>query len=346
MARKLTRNTRGAVGYWGRDPFCRIAQEEVGAKVKVLLQDKLVAQGRRAALWLPVGDSDGLPCSCDKDTRLASDFRCFQCHGTRRVPGYLRFLHETVFFSSAPADVATFALTDVERDLAIKPNRLRLAPGALTGTVVTDDKPFSNPDGLDWGVDIVAFNKTATDLITVEFSTDAGLTYTQVADVNGPNKPTGNGAIRLRVTLSRVSTATDSPDFGIFRMRRPLPEFHRAAALRKDMQPGEILVLRTWAVEQAVRAVGMGRQVDFQSDKGWTAPLDFYDTRIAGDTPAARISDRGAGPHPFYARTDGILGDERFPMFQLSWNEEFLTFTHQAWFDRRAQPGELYHLVW
>ncbi len=348
MGRKV-KGAHLATGYWGRNPHCRIGQEQTGDKIKVLLQDKLIAQGRLVELWLPVEeDTPGtVACTCDKDTRPAGDYRCLSCYGTRRVPGYLRFMHETLFFASAEHVSGTFVST--ERDLSIKPNRIRLSSGALTGTYETADKAFTNPNDLDWEFEAAVFRKTATDTILVEFSTDAGGTWTDIVDLNGANKPTGTGAVRLRVTLTRAALTTDSPDFEIVRIRRRQPEHqNKASTVRSDLQAGQILLLRTWVIEQTLRQIALARQTNFQGDKAWTAPLDFFDSRITRETPAAKVNDREAGPHPFYEHAFGIDIGERFPIYQVSYNEQLgadPVFTHQAFFDRRAQPGELYHLV-
>jgi len=350
MPKKVPQGGHLAVGYWGRNPNCRIVQEQVPDKLKALLQDKLIAMGRPCELWLPVNEDTAgvVHCTCDKETRPAGDFRCMTCYGMRFAPGYQRFLHETLFWCSA--EYASFTLVNVSRDTEIKPNRLRLSSAALTGTVTTQDKAYANPRGEDWTFEVAAFRKTSTDVILAEFSTDGGTTWTDLTLINGANKPTGSGNIRLRITLTRSALTTDSPDFEIARVRRRMPErMTKQSQIRHGddaLLAGQILVLRTWVVEQAMRQLGLARQVNYSGDKSWTAPLDFYDTEIEADTPSAKINDRDAGPHPFYERAYGIGTGERFPLFQISWNEELLTFTHQHFFDRKAQPGELYHLVY
>jgi len=352
MARKLPGGSHTAVGYWGNNPRCRIDQEAVGDKVKVLLQDKLLAEGKPVNLWLPVTpDTPGIiPCSCVKDTTERADYKCYSCYGTKNVPGFLRFQHETIFASSAKTEVlAGYVLTDTERDLDIKPNRLRLIDGALTGTIETIDKPFTNPDGLDWEFQVASFRKLATDVIGAEFSTDSGGTWTDLTLINGANRPTGAGNIRFRITLTRISATSDSPDFEILRIRRPRPEDQQPQipATRSDVLPGMILILRTWYIEQALRHIQLGNQTNFDSDRSWTAPLDFFDVNITPDTPPAKINDRDSGPHPFYEHAFGVEIGERFPIFQVSVNENIdFTFTHQAFFDRRSQPGEVYGLIY
>ena len=95
-----------AVGYWGRSPWERIEQEQTAGKIKALLQDKLIARGQAVFLYLPV--TSGIPCTCDKNTNQVNDRPCPECYGTGFVPGYLRFLHETVFFTASQIDASDF----------------------------------------------------------------------------------------------------------------------------------------------------------------------------------------------------------------------------------------------
>lgn len=344
MTQKI-RNAHLAVGHWSRDLHCRIQQEQTAEKLKALLWDKLLATGRRVSLWLPVRDSTpGLvDCTCVKDTRQASDFRCMSCYGTKSIPGFVKFLHETIFFSSA--EFAGFTLTNVEIDRSIKPNRLRLTSAATTGTIITPDKAFTNPEGAAWEYQVAAFRKTATDTITVEYSTDAGATWTNITALS----LTGSGNVRFRITLTRAALTTDSPDFEILRIRRAAPERMTAQSKKRaDLEPGQILLLRTWVVEQTMRQVGMGRQTEFQNDQSWTADLAMFDSSIPENGPLGLINDRDAGPHPLFQHVSGVTADHRFVITQISHDDQIDdVFLHQAFAERRAQDGELYvSLVW
>lgn len=343
-----------ASGYWGGSIRCRIIQDGTAEKEKALEQDKLIGAGRRVELWLPVKggdaegdngavDADSIDCTCDKNTRPASDFRCLSCHGVRRIPGYRKFMHALLWFASAE----TSTLSSVERDTTIKPNRLRLTRSALTGTIVTADKAFTNPKGLDWEFEVAAFRKTSSDVILVEFSTNSGATWTDITLINGPNKPTGTGLIRLRITLTRAALTTDSPDFEIARIRRRSPErMTKASKARSDLEAGQILILRTWITEATIRAQAMLRQTNFEGDQSWTVDLAFFDNALTPNTAQGLINDRDAGPHPFFQHVTGVTAGERFPIFQISHADNLLdVFTHQSFLERRAQTHELYSLV-
>lgn len=345
-----------APGYWAPRAYCVLSQSGVIPGIVELLKDKLYLNGRRAALWLPVrSDTAGVvQCTCYKPAARRSDTRCLTCYGTQYAPGYLKFLHETIWFASA--QYASLTLTNTVINTTIKPYRIDLTTGSLTGTIVTPDATWTNPQNADWTFDLAAFRQISTDGFTVEFSKDAGTTWFDIADINGPPKPIGaTGTIRFRVTMTRVSAATQSPEFEVLRLRRPQPEFVTTdmKLQRPDLPAGEILILRTWEQEQALRNIVAGRQVNLEADGGWTTPLNTFDTRIVADTPAARIDDRQAGPHPFYEQREGIHTGQRDVMTTIRFNENLRVFTHQSFSTRKAQQGsnvgvlagEIYNLV-
>lgn len=339
-------NKHLAFGYWGRDLHCRLVQDQIADKEKELLADQLFGAGRAVTLYQPIPDDyeGAVPCTCDKNTRPASDHRCYSCYGRRLVPGYTRFQHELIFWSSAESDDWTLG-ADCVLDTEVKPHRVLLRAGALTGTFTTNDKPFLNPAGLPWARQYLAYPKTPTDTILVEFSIDGGATW---ADINTIGSVAGPGNMRLRVTMTRVSAATQSPDFEIARIRRAEREHQTARAKKtKRLDPGEIFILRTWAQERTLRNPTIGRQTEWLADKAWTTDLAFFDKRIEENSRRSVVFDRDAGPHPFYVIDSGIGEAERCPIEQVSWNAELLdTLTHQEFLDRRAQSGEAYFLIW
>lgn len=135
-----------AVGYWGSSSYRRVEQEQTPGKIVALLQDKLITRGQPVWLYAPV--TSGIPCTCQKDTNSVSDRPCPECYGTAFVPGYTRFLHETVFFTASQVDQPTFT---------ILPQQLTTA--LVTGTQVPGPSistPLS-PQALD----VVLLNATA-----------------------------------------------------------------------------------------------------------------------------------------------------------------------------------------
>ena len=229
MTQRVKRIQGCAPGYWAPDPHARLQAERTPDKVRRSLEDQLRTNGHPIWVWLPVtsGAAGTVACTCDKDTTSSADYKCITCYGHRFAPGYLKFLHETLFFCSA--EQANFTLTNVAVDLRKKPNRLQLTAGAVSGTIVTPDKSFANAAGDAWEVELAAYKKQAGDDVTLEFSTDSGTTWTAVTLTGGPlfgyrgalePAPSGTGVLRFRVTLTRTSGATpESPSFEIVRAR-------------------------------------------------------------------------------------------------------------------------------
>lgn len=353
-----------AVGYWGGCSIHnRIVAGQIPEKIIAMEQDKLVGMGRPMYLWLAVpstpdpllssllGGNPTVPCTCDKETAQTSDDRCYSCYGTRLIPGYAKFLHQTIFFSSSELVTAGWVLTGCSLDYKIKPNRVLLDSGVVSGTVETTDKLFTNPNGDDWEIRIDSFVRSTGGTVTAEFSTDGGTTFYSVGAINGANKPTGSGTIRFRITMTRTAAAEKSPAWEVIRARRVLSEnvnqgIVRARAIDNSFLPGQILMARTWVMERTIRDAGRGRNTDHQGDKAWTTPLNFFDISLTPETPPVAIQDRESGPHPFYEIAFGIRsGIDRYALYQESYNEQLLVFTHQAFFDRLVQQGENYHLV-
>lgn len=347
MANKFGRNHH-ATGYWSGSPWKRVEYDQTAAKIRVWQQDQIRTRGMPVYLYMPVTtNTPGVTvCTCVKEGNSVADRPCHSCYGTGLVPGYTLFMHQTIWASSAYAGSYTLASTAL--DTTKKPHRIVLTGVSLSGTIITTDSAYTNPDSLDWETNVDAYVRDAGNTVTTEFSTNAGATWTNIASINGPNKPIGTGNIRFRITLARTTTTQKSPAFEALRIRRVLAENANRCILDSHGRyaAGQILILRTWMQERAQRMDG-GRGVvnELLADRSWTNPLDFFDTTLTPDTPAARIDDRDAGPHPFYEHAFGIREGERLVMTQFSWSEQLGCFTHQAFNERRATDGEIYSLV-
>jgi hypothetical protein len=326
--------------------------------------------GRPVFLWQPVlPETPGVvACTCDKNTTQNADYKCMSCHGVRFTPGYLKFLHETVHFSSAEA--GSFTLTTAQLDLTKKPNRVIIAPGSTTGTIVTSDKAFVNPTSADWELELAAYRKTTGDTVSLEFSTDGGATYHVVAltptivgpptavsgsffvfrgALTGAFKPIGTGTLRFRITLTRVSATTpESPSFEIVRARHVRrADVNPVLFQRPTYLAGQILLLKTWEAEVVQRIVAQGRTIEHEGDRSWTSPLDFFDLSLTHDIPPCALDDREAGPHPFFEYSSGVRLNQRYAMKTVSLDSTIDNIlTHQSFTERRTQFGELYAAVW
>lgn len=346
-----------AVGHWGR-PWKRVELEQVPGKIRVLLQDKLITRGRWTRLWLPVSSTTSgvVACTCVKATTDTADRTCLTCHGTKYAPGYVKFLTQTLFWCSA--EYASFTLTDTAISTTKKAHAVTLSSGEATGTVETQAKAYTNPLEEDWEIRLDAYVRSAGASVALEYTIDAGASWEAVALTEEPLGYSGSipgadlgtsGNIAFRVTLTRAAPTDPAVSFEILRMRRIRTEDESPAlkVARSDWTSGSILMLSPWVTENDSIVPGRGRLVDHPGDKTWTAPLDFFDVSMTADTPACRIDDGDAGPHPFYRYSRGVQTDTAYVMSKSYWNEKLGIFTHQFFDDRRAQADENpYSLVW
>lgn len=359
MPAKFNRNQL-APGHWS-NPWRRVQLDQTPAKIRVWLQDKLVTRGHWVGLYLPVASTTSgvVACTCKKATTDQSDRNCLSCYGTQFAPGYLKFMHTTVFFCSA--EYAGFTLTNVSISTAKKANILVLDDGQTSGIIETPDKAYTNPEGEDWELKIEAYRRASGSTFTLEFSTNSGASWTPLTltEVTGSD-PTGygftsavpgtsmpGGTVRFRLTMARLSANDLTPAFEIVRVRRANSENINTALQthRDDFVAGDILVLRPWTQEQDSLEAGRGRLIEHLADRTWTAPLDFFDTSLTPDTPPCKVSDE-IGPHAFYEYSNGVQEGTRYALLKTYFNESFGTFTHMLFDDRRVQPGESIALVW
>lgn len=351
-----------AVGQWDSSgPWRRTNAEQIPERIRVWLQDKAITRGKRVFLYTPVRDTDSdvIPCTCQRVATDASQRRCDSCYGVKFIPGIRKFAHSLLYFASA--EYASFALTNTVINTLIKPFPILLTDGSLTGTVVTTDKSYSNPKLADWSIGLNAFLRADGATLTLEYSTNGGLSYTTVVLTNptaGVGLFTGSisatslgtsGNIRFRITMTRVNIADAPTAFEILRMRRVNLESVNLDLLRyrPDLEAGEILIEKTWFREVSALSAGQGRLFSHESDGSWAMPLDFYNTSIVRDTPAALITTAsGSGHHAFFEYSDGVLEKTRYLITELDVENQISIATHQAWVDQRVQAHDPYSLVW
>lgn len=357
MANKFNRSHL-APGQWASS-WRYVQAQQVPEKVRVWLQDKLVTRGRWVDLYLPVAESTAgaVACTCTKNTTDSSDRSCITCFGTKYAPGYQKFLHQTQFWCSA--EYANFTLDNTTISTAKKANIITLVSGQTLGFVETDDKSYENEVEEDWEVKLDAYRRAAGSSFILEFSIDAGTSWTTVplSEVDSPGLGftgtisgadlAGTGSVRFRITLGRNSASDLTPAFEILRIRRVMSENENQNLIRQrpDHVSGSILVLRPWVIEQDSIEPGRGRLVEHLNAMSWTSPLDFFDTSLTHDTPDCRIQDH-LGPHAFYEMSSGVQEGTRYALTKVSYNDNFGVFTQQHFDDRRTQPGEPYWHVW
>ena len=316
-----------AVGWWGgKNIHERVHVEQIAAKIRVLLQDKLMSRGKDVFLWSMVSaNTPGvLPCSCVKETANRADNTCSSCYGAKFIPGYLKFAHETLYLASVDP---TATLNNVSLDYDIKPSRIALNDGVLTGTITSVAIPYDNHRNLSWEFHGDGVNVLNTNTISYTFSTD-NIIYYPISQINDLGKqPIGIGNIYLQVILTRVNLTDRSPYFEILRIRHP-----------KHKHP-YIKILRPW-VRDLPQLMQYGLRSDDAANTYWTAPLDFFDHSIPRDTPACRILERS-----IYQRIDGIDTDHRYIVASSDWNEQMGLFSWQHFTVRRVQPEEVYQAL-
>jgi hypothetical protein len=312
-----------APGYWGPSISARVQAENIPGKILALLWDKLLALGKDVYLWTQIRDTTpgSIICSCTKDTTKRPDITCSSCYGTGFIPGYVKFLYKTFYFPSVDPGVV---LTNVELDTNIKPYRLRLVAGQLTGTIEFPVASYSNLRDLDWEVKNDAANIKSTNSILAEFSTN-GTLYYPISEINDTGKkPLGSGSLYVRITLTRALIDDRSPEFEIIRFRYPTSEKPYIKILRP-----QVTEVPSW--------MQYGLRAEQLAERYWTVPLNMFDDTIQPNKPEARILENS-----IYQRVTGINSENKYVTTKLSYNEEFGIFTQQSFDTRVSQPEEVY----
>lgn len=351
------RGNSKAVGYWGRNPQCRVREDQTAAKVQALIQDLLRANGSSVTLYQPV--LTGPACSCRKSATANADAKCLSCYGTGRLLGYQRFLYETLFFGSTTPGAGDLVLQQQRQ-----PNRLGLATGALTGTWTTATSAFSNMTSEPWEVELAAYRRVAGDSLGLEVDAGAGWQPVTVTEalvgpetpsgalrvfrgvLDGPTRPIGNGTLRARITLSRSAINTETPTFECVRFRH-LRRLDMNPLNLVGWTPGDILVAKTGMREKTVLDTVLGRQTMHESDQSFTAPLSFYDRSLIANTPSVVIDNREQGFAAFYVYSTGVRTGQRYAITNVTLDSTIAgSLTHQQFAEVLAQPGDVYNLVW
>lgn len=337
-----------AIGAWS-NPWRRIELDQSPAKVRVMQQEKLIARGRCVYYYLPIGS--GVACTCTKNTTDAADRACVTCHGTKFAPGYVRFLHSTLFWCSA--ELASFTLTTTQNKTTKKAHVLELTSAATTGTIVTQDKAYTNPNLTAWSVKLDAYKRATGNTVALEYSINAGGTWIPVALTNFEGSVTGaalgtSGSIRWRITLTRASVNDLSPAFEILRIRRIASENHnrQITVRRPDYVSGTILVLKPRVMDRDDFLATRGKMLDHNAQTTLTSPLDFFDTSLTADTPSCVVNSVTTGSHAFFEFSSGIQARTRYAVLDVNYNDQMGIFTQQTLEVRRIQDGEAHFLVW
>lgn len=362
-----------AVGTW-TNPAATYYLSQTARQIAVLQVERALLRGLRGHLYLPVrpDQDDTYPlCTCTKTENAVADKECRQCYGARYAPGYLRASHETHWWSVADySDSGVgWTLTNVVVSQEFRPWRFELAPGATSGTIITNQRAWDNPTVArptrplpagpsTWDVEVTSADMVLGNGVTVEFETDAapGVWRTFSGAVTSLFLQ-GTGLIRLRITLTRPSADVESPTFEIARLRRPRHEWanayiHRMRSAAQSVgadaiiQVGEILFTRTPVNQVFAIDARSGMRSDTVSDTGWMLPLSIFDLSIAPNTPQARINEDGASVHAFYRYTSQAFAEQRHVLTDGSVSDMLGVVTCQTFTTRRTQPNDPLNTVW
>lgn len=210
--------------YWGDGRIvCINEQWKIRDYIRCNLETALLEAGIKTNLWLPL--ESGWVCSCKKDEGF--DVNCLTCYGTGWIGGYRRYGYSYAdcaydfgyYFSSTVTEkelAAVYNVAEIEVVTKLKPYRLGLKDGVLTG-VITWKVPFYDTAVLDYDLrSFIRDSSVGASSVTVEYSWDT-ITWFPITAIVGT--PSQTSALNVRVTLTRASAGVRSPLFEILRIR-------------------------------------------------------------------------------------------------------------------------------
>jgi hypothetical protein len=324
---------RSAVGSWANDPLRRVLAEQEQGRQRALLEDQIRMGGIRVSYWNGV-DVSTTRCACYKASSQASDRKCASCHGTSYVPGFLKFGYDTVWMSATDTDVV---LTNTEISTEFKSAKITLSETATTGTVESGDKPFSRSAvGSVWEYDSQSFiREDSYSSCTIEYSLNAGSTWSVIANIVTENPVTGS--IRFRATLTRDSVDILSPFFEIVRAR------YSTINLSDDGRRGPwILLMRPSPKLNKVKSE-WGDKPTSDVMPVWTAGLSMFDSSLTVGSQEELIK----GPGAMFEILDGALVGYRYVMTNWQYSDPFgYIIVTQNLNIRIVDTVDPYSLIW
>jgi len=295
-----------AVGYWGRDIYKRLVEDQTVAKERVDLQDMIMSTGVRAELWTAV--KTGTKCKCYKESNKASDRKCKSCHGVIDgfVPGYVKFGFETLWMSASDSDIT---LTNMEVTNTFKSSKAWLTDGSTTGTIESGDKAFTrNAIGSTWETDVSTFVRiAASSSVVVEYSLNSGLTWIDIAQLSVVNPSVG--VIRFRATLTRTTSAILSPLFEIVRARYSHIPYEVNRPDGNYTWGPWIRVMRGSPTRKYTKSE-YGDFLNMGDVTFWTTGLSFFDQTLVKESDQEWLE----GPNVKIKLLDGVLAGKFFAM--------------------------------
>jgi hypothetical protein len=372
-------------GYWGPSARDVITDWQIPQRIVGLQRGQLLAMGRPAYLWLPTGPVDStpyastqtslhrppVPCTCTKNAGSPSaqaDRTCRSCGGTQYVPGFVRHLHHTLWFSSAdvelwdatnavPPGLHSITATGISLDRTTRPFRVVLAPDVLEGTLRFEFY-VENPTDSAFEEHLDAYAQPDGDTrVSVRYFADG----TEVA-LPGLAVALTSSLLAVEVTLTRGDRRMRSPEFEVLRLRRVREEHENPAITARrrnrtvmgnhqgltlagptgqldECPPGSLLFLRPQEQSAFTLDASRGRVVEDSQARTWTTPFDFFDLAVTPESRAALMADDAVEP-PFVEWRHGVHAGLRYALLDLTLSEQNLLATHQSFVARRLQAGE------
>ena len=336
--------THQAVGSWIRDPLRRLLDEQMHGKQRALLTDQLLMAGIRSDLFRAVESGD--KCKCYKEANQQADKKCRACHGIGLVPGYLKFGYNTLWMSISDTDLITSGV-QITKDF--KSAKMILTSSATEGTIESGDKTFSRTAiGSVWEYDEASFVRVgASSSITVEYSTDSGITWSAISGL--PTANPSSGVIRFKATLKRDSTAILSPLFEVVRARYAtldLAQLQTTGQFDGTYRFGPwILILRS--VPRKRYGKKEHGDIPIQGDMTfWTVGLGLFDKSIEFGSTDELIKYTD-GFNDVLQIKDGVMAGTKYVVTQRMHSDpSSYNIVVQDFVMRVADPVGPYDLIW
>jgi len=322
--------------YWGPDIRREIRGDNVSEKMIRANQQHLTATGYFA--WLYQSIERNNLCSCvNAQSGQASDNKCYTCYGTARIGGYERYGFDTQFFSSSDLDELT--LVNVEQNLKRTPKRLKLKTGETSGTIVSEKFRVENPLLAPFSFRFNAYTPDSQNSMKlVEFAINDEVSWRDIDELS--NLKMHYGDLRFKVTLTRIGSTIQSPEFEIFRFhyqnnREAMLKISRGTgSRRKDSQNwGETETeggLRFW--------IGPKPLI-----RGFLEPLNEDGSGIVSEL--ARTESTKKGVDPFFEILTGTRKGERYLILTVARSEPLARLISQRMTVRLLQVDEIFYRV-
>ena len=330
------RQTSLAAGYWGHTgPKGVMVATQIPERIIKSNRD-LVKMGVLADIWVaPVMNLDTLPaCGCVKTTNQSADVKCAKCHGLKRIPGYVKWGYDTFFFSAvalgltAQPDAGITIPSTFVKNTTTTLHTLGLANGVLTSSFETHDFAVDNVYSTNWEMQALVYNRDRGNSNSVEWSLDRGTTW-----LSGDFKQLSltRGTIRFRITLSRLSVDSLSPQFEILRFRYP-----------SQKEPW-VRIARPMGKRKRKREE-FGKTEDESGLNYWTPPLpDGGKATVNGQV----VYNKVWLPNDFFFQIlEGTFVGDRYVTVSYARSEHIGVMTSQSFDVRRVLENEIQSVLW